>query len=638
MIPEIGSWLLALALGLSFVLCLAPWWHDEVGFTLRLLTKPITYLLSGVLLLAFFLLCYSLLQCDFSVEYVVLHANQTLPWYYRISAAWGAHEGSMLLWVVILSLWMVAFARKSSHVPLHIVAKVLGVLGFISLGFIGFLLMTSNPFARILPDVPLSGGELNPLLQDFGLIVHPPLLYMGYVGFAVPFAFAVVALLHRKIEFSWAGWTKRWALMAFSFLTVGILLGSWWAYYELGWGGWWFWDPVENASFMPWLAGAALIHSLSATEKRRIFHGWSLLLALTSFALSLLGTFLVRSGVLTSVHAFANDPERGLYILVFLGIVVGGSLGLFAWRYPSKTKSGLVTNAVSRESFLLLNNILLTSMLVVVLTGTLYPLFMDALGLGKISIGAPYFNVFFVPLGVALSLLAALGLMTRWQDKNSKNTIKKMLRYVGVAALVALGIGAAVQYFNAYLLVAITALILVVMVFIAKLRSKQPKVKRHISFWAMHLAHFGLAVVVLAVALTSLFSEEKDAFLKPGEKAYLGGFEFLYEGALFEKEANYESYTVNIRVSEGERLIAELKPQKRYYPVSRQTMTEAGIRAGLLYDVYVSMGERSGEGWSFRLHQKVAIRWVWLGALMMAFGALLALFAKNKARTRRVHR
>jgi cytochrome c-type biogenesis protein CcmF len=568
---------------------------------------------------------------DFSVAYVAHNSNSALPWYYKFSAVWGAHEGSLLLWAFILAGWTFAVAVFSRQLPEDMLARVLGVMGLISIGFLLFLIVTSNPFERLLPQVPVDGRDLNPLLQDFGLIVHPPMLYMGYVGFSVAFAFAIAALLGGRLDAAWARWSRPWTLVAWAFLGLGIALGSWWAYYELGWGGWWLWDPVENASFMPWLVGTALIHSLAVTEKRGVFKSWTVLLAIAAFSLSLLGTFLVRSGVLTSVHAFATDPERGVFILVFLLMVVGGSLTLFALRAPV-VKSQVGFGLWSRETLLLVNNLLLVVATAMILLGTLYPLLLDALSGAKLSVGPPYFNAMFVPLIGALMVTLGVGILVRWKDTPLK-WLLGMLTPVLITSVVLGGLGSLL--FGDFNWAVLAVSLLAAWVVIASIRDLLDKTRHKgllkgmrslaPSYWGMHLAHLGLAVCAIGVVLTSHQSAERDLRLAPGESLSLGGHEFVFEGAVHHEGPNFTSDKATIRVLDGDKQIATLHPEKRLYTVQQMPMTEAGIDAGFTRDLYVALGEPLGDGaWAVRVHIKPFVRWIWLGALMMGLGGVLA--------------
>ena len=633
MIPELGHFALILALCVAVVQASLP----LLGATFNkpnwiAVAWPAAQAHLLFMLIAFGCLTYAFIVHDFSVTYVANNSNSSLPLLYRISAVWGAHEGSLLLWALVLVIWTNAVLLFSRSLPANMVARVISVLGLISIGFILFMLLTSNPFDRLLP-AAVEGRDLNPLLQDPGLAIHPPMLYMGYVGFAVPFAFAVAAMLSGRLDTAWARWSRPWTNVAWMFLTLGIALGSWWAYYELGWGGWWFWDPVENASFMPWLVGTALMHSLAVTEKRSAFKAWTVLLAIFAFSLSLLGTFLVRSGVLTSVHAFATDPERGVFILIFLVIVIGGSLALYAWRAPQIRSSGQF-QLFSRETALLLNNVILVVAAASVLLGTLYPLVLDALGLGKISVGPPYFNSVFVPLTAPLAVLVGFGMMTRWKQDNF-GRLFHLLRWAMMAALI-VGIAWAAMM-PSFKIAAAVGLVLAawvvsatVVAFKARLGSK-PKLLPALrsiprGFYGMTLGHVGMAVFIVGITLTSLYSTEKDVRLAPGDSYEMGGYRFQFEGVQRFDGPNYIASAGRVTVTRDGELIKVMQPEKRIYQVQRQPMTEAAIDAGLTRDLFVALGEQLDEagGWSVRLYVKPYIRWIWLGAIIMALGGLLA--------------
>ncbi len=639
MIPEIGHFALILSLFLALCQGLLPMVGTYTGRPLwAAASRPLAQGQFLFCLISFVCLALAFLGDDFSVLYVANNSNSLLPWYYKVSAVWGAHEGSLLLWALILAGWSVAVASLSRSLPLTLLARVLSVMGLVAVGFYLFLLLTSNPFERALPFHPPDGADLNPLLQDFGLIVHPPMLYMGYVGFVVPFAFAIAALLGGRLDAAWARWTRLWTNTAWGFLTLGIALGSWWAYYELGWGGWWFWDPVENASFMPWLAGTALVHSLAVTEKRGAFRSWTLLLAIFTFSLSLLGTFLVRSGVLTSVHAFATDPTRGVFILAFLGVVVGGSLVLYGLRgHTLKSQGGF--GWLSREAFMLINNILLVIVLAIVLLGTLYPLVADVLNWGKISVGPPYFNLFFVPLMVVVAVLMAAGSLLRWK-RTDWPWLKARLWLPAVIALV-VGIIFPFVYggaFHAGAAVTMAVFTWVVAVIVRDLWSKSSHgagrwsgLRRLTgSYYGMHLAHFGLACCLLGAGLTTVYSVEADRRVEAGDVEQHGGYRFVFQGVDQVRGPNYRSDRASVAVYRNERLVTTLYPEKRRYLASNQVMTEAGIDGGLFRDLYVSLGEPlAGGAWSIRLHVKPFVRWLWLGALLMAGGGAIAMLDKR---------
>ena len=633
MIPEIGLFLCLLALALASVQVLFPTIGLLRGEAAWLaMARPAARAQFLCLLAAFATLMHAFLVNDFSLVYVAQNSNSALPWPYRMSAVWGAHEGSLLLWALILAGWTFMVTMRDRQLPADIAGVVFAVLGLVSVAFLGFMLFTSNPFARGVP-APLDGADLNPLLQDFGLIVHPPMLYMGYVGFAVPFAFAIAALVRGRLTPGWARWARPWALTAWLFLTIGIALGSWWAYYELGWGGWWFWDPVENASFMPWLVGTALIHSLAVTDKRGAFKSWTVLLAIGAFSLSLLGTFLVRSGVLTSVHAFATDPARGVFVLCILGVCVGGSLALYAWRGP-RTLAGSNFAPVSRETFLLANSLLLAVATATILLGTLYPLVLDAFNLGKISVGPPYFNLVFGLLMIPLALALGLGQFSRWRE-DSLGRLWHDLRFAAGAALVICIVLAVLvdgpSRITAAIGVALAAWIAGSTLTglwqrcagrastLAALRA-QPR-----SYVGQSLAHIGFAVTITGICLTGALTIDRHERMSPGDSIMVGKYEFRFESLHEYAGANYRADEGRFTIHRNGRLVTELHPQKRFYKVRGMPMTEAGIDAGFTRDLYVSLGEPlDGTAWSVRLHYKAFVRWIWLGALLMAGGGLLA--------------
>jgi cytochrome c-type biogenesis protein CcmF len=559
---------------------------------------------------------------DFSVKYVAENSNTELPILYKASAVWGAHEGSLLLWVFVLSLWSIAVSIFSKQIPSNLLNLILTVLGAVSFGFLLFLLYTSNPFERLMIP-PLEGRELNPLLQDFGLAVHPPMLYMGYVGLSVPFAFVISALIRGQLDSSWLRWTRPWTLISWAFLTVGIILGSWWAYYELGWGGWWFWDPVENASFMPWLVATALIHSLSVSEKRGVFRQWTVLLAIGGFSLSLLGTFLVRSGVLTSVHAFATDPTRGLFILIFLFIVIGGSLALYAWRYNLLQKNNPIS-LFSRETGLLVNNILLVTAMLSVLLGTLYPLILDTFNLGKISVGAPYFNAVFVPIMIPGVLALAVFPYVRWKT-DSLSRVFKLLKLEWVCIVLITLLAWIFITKNIFVLVAIGLFIWVanhvMVLFLQRLTAKS---KVSMSFVGMVIAHLGIAVFVLGATVTTQLGIEKDIKMSVGESHNIAGYDFVFNGVSRHENKNYRGFRGDLTVLKNHKEVVRLYPEKRQYQTG-MPMTEAAIDPSISRDLYVALGESLGGGaWSVRIYYKPLVRWIWLGGLMIAIGALFA--------------
>jgi len=632
MIGELGGFALTLALALAVVQSALPLAGAHWGRVQWMAAARPTALGQWLaLLIAFAMLTTAFLQNDFSLAYVAQNSNTALPWYYRVTAVWGAHEGSLLLWAVVLGGWTVAVGAWSRHLPEVFVARVLGVMGLVSAGFLAFTLFTSNPFARLVP-APAEGRDLNPLLQDPGMIIHPPMLYMGYVGFSVAFAFAIAALLGGRLDAAWARWSRPWTTAAWVFLTLGIAIGSWWAYYELGWGGWWFWDPVENASFMPWLTGTALIHSLAVTEKRGAFRSWTVLLAIITFSLSLLGTFLVRSGVLTSVHSFASDPARGAFILALLLLVVGGSLALYAWRAPRFATGGSF-GLVSRETALLLNNALLSVAAATVLIGTLYPLALDALGLGKVSVGPPYFNTVFVSLMLPLLAVVGLGSLVRWK----RHAPGALMRSLWPAAAVALTAGVLWTWWGAGIPpLAALGIGLSVWIGWTSLQTVVERVRgrRHPwhalratprGIWGMALAHLGLAVFTAGVTVVSTLDFERDVSVAPGETVTAGGYSWTLRDVTRVQGPNYEADRGEVVVRRDGELVTTLHPEKRVYRVQRNPMTEAGIDAGVMRDLFVALGEARADGsWTLRIQHKPLIRWIWLGTLLMALGGTLA--------------
>jgi len=633
-IPEIGHFSLILALLVAVVLGSFPIIGASRGNTVWMgLAKPLVRVQFLLIAFSFACLAYAFAANDFSVVYVANNSNSALPLEFRIAAVWGGHEGSLLLWALILSVWTVAVSLFSKHIPDDMRARILGVMGLISVGFLLFMLFASNPFERLLP-AAIDGRDLNPLLQDPGMIFHPPMLYMGYVGFSVAFAFAIAALLGGQLDAAWARWSRPWTTLAWVFLTVGIMLGSNWAYYELGWGGWWFWDAVENASFLPWLVGTALIHSLAVTEKRGSFKAWTVLLAICAFSLSLLGTFLVRSGVITSVHAFASDPSRGVFILAFLVVVIGGSLALFAWRAPIMGRGGKF-DVVSRESFLLANNVLLAVAALSVLLGTLYPLFLDALNFGKISVGPPYFDAVFAPLMAPALFLMGVGPIARWKDASLPELAMRLRWAFGISIATAIilplilgnltpmiGFG----LFLAFWIFATSA----EMVHQRLRKSEQPLIARiksnSRSWWGMVIAHLGIAVFTLGVTIVKGFESEIAVKMFPGDVAHLAGYDFTFDGVKNSQGPNYESSLGQVHVTKNGVLRTILEPEKRLYTVTNMPMSEAGISPHFIHDLYVSLGEPLEDGaWSIRIYYKPMVEWVWGGCLMMAFGGLLAL-------------
>ena len=642
MIPELGHFSLIVALFLATTLGVLPILGAARNNSVLMgVARPLAYgqmLLIGV---AFATLANAFLSNDFSVLYVAQHSNSQLPGQYRFAAIWGGHEGSLLLWAFFLSVWTAAVAAFSKHLPEEMVARVLGVMGMISVGFLLFMLFTSSPFERLLP-AAADGRDLNPLLQDPGLVIHPPMLYMGYVGFSVAFAFAISALLGGKLDATWARWSRPWTTVAWVFMTIGIALGSGWAYYELGWGGWWFWDPVENSSFMPWLLGTALIHSLAVTEKRGAFKSWTVLLAIAAFSLSLLGTFLVRSGVLTSVHSFASDPKRGIFILSFLVLVIGASLLLFAWRAP-KVGLGGKFDMVSRESLLLSNNVLLSVASASVFIGTLYPLFMDALGYGKLSVGAPYFEAVFVPLMVPMVFLMGLGPLARWKKMSVPDLARRVRWAFGSALVLAVLLPLLMGKFlslesNKWSPMIVLGLLMafwVIATLVVSLRQRwagqgrfmQRVRAQSLSYYGMQVAHLGVALFIIGVTLVKGYETERDLRMNVGDTVVAGGYEFRFNGVTESQGPNYVAGVGHVSVSRDGHLVTELEPEKRQYNVSGMPLTEAAITTGVFRDLYVSLGEPIPEAegaWAVRVYIKPFIDWIWAGCLLMGLGGILA--------------
>ncbi len=635
MIPELGQVALIVALILAVVQSVFPLIGAQTGNRAWMaLARPAA---QGQLLfvaIAYVCLTAVFLNHDFSVLYAAQHSNTKLPTIYLISGVWGAHEGSLLLWSLILAVWTGAVTLFSGRLPREMSARVIGVMGLVSIGFLLFMLFTSNPFERLVP-AAAEGRDLNPLLQDPGLAIHPPMLYMGYVGFAVAFAFAIAAMLGGRLDSAWARWSRPWTHVAWLFLTLGIALGSWWAYYELGWGGWWFWDPVENASFMPWLVGTALMHSLAVTEKRGAFKAWTVLLAIFAFSLSLLGTFLVRSGVLTSVHSFAADPSRGVFILAFLVMVIGGSLLLFALR-AADVKSDVRFELLSRETGLLVNNWLLIAFATTVLLGTLAPIINDffiEIGLtrDKLSVGFPFYNFMFAVLMVPLALALGVGSILRWK----RDSEQRLIRYLRLPAAVALlaGLLFPLLFLPEFKWQAALGMVLAFWIALVTAKNLQSLMSEGRGFrgvprsqWGMSVAHIGVAVFTVGVSLTSLYSTEKDIKLAPGESYTLEDYEFTFQGVNAHQGPNYRADRGHLIVRQGDRQIADMWPEKRIYHAQPQPMTEAAIDAGLTRDLFVALGEPLGsEGaWALRVYHKPFIRWIWLGCIFMGLGGLLA--------------
>ncbi len=645
MIPEIGHFSLWLALGIALVMGAVPLAGAQIGRAdWMALARPLAYAMFFCVALAFGCLVSAFVNHDFSVAYVVSNSNTALPLQYRVAGVWGGHEGSLLLWVLMLALWTVAVALFSRHLPVPVTARILAVMGLVAVGFLLFMLLTSNPFDRLFP-AALEGRDLNPLLQDPGMVIHPPMLYMGYVGFSVAFAFAIAALIGGNLDVQWARWTRPWTTVAWVFLTIGIALGSSWAYYELGWGGWWFWDPVENASLMPWLLGTALIHSLAVTEKRNSFKSWTVLLAILAFSFSLLGTFLVRSGVLSSVHAFATDPTRGQFILAFLAVVVGGSFALYAWRAPD-VGIGKRFGVWSKESSLLANNVLLLVAALAVMLGTLYPLVLDAMGLGKISVGPPYFDAVFVWLMAPAVFLMGIGPLARWKDAQLPALALRLRWAAGVAVLAALLTGWLAGEVRP---VSTLGLVMAFWIMGSVATDLWGRVHPHGTDWAlagarlrqlpralagMMLAHLGIAVFCIGVVMVKTYEIESDVKMAVGDTTTVRGYTFRFDGIKELQGPNYVAAQGQMHVSKDGHLVAELRPEKRIYRVQQNPMTEAAIDSGLTRDLYVSLGEAvDGGAWIVRVYVKPFIDWIWGGCLLMALGGLLAISDRRYRRS-----
>ena len=637
MIIELGQLALLFALGAAIVLSIVPLVGAIKGWQRWMaLARPMAIVEFVFVTISFLALTYAFVANDFTVTYVASNSNSALPWYYRVSAVWGGHEGSLLLWILMLGGWTAAVAVFSKALPLDSVARVLAIMGMVAVGFLGFIEFTSNPFERLLPIYPVDGRDLNPLLQDIGMIFHPPALYMGYVGFSVAFAFALSGLMVGRFDSAWARWSRPWTQAAWISLTIGIALGSWWAYYELGWGSWWFWDPVENASFMPWLAGTALLHSLAVSEKRGAFKIWTVLLALAAFSLSLLGTFLVRSGVLVSVHAFASDPSRGLFILAFLFIVVGGSLGLFAWRGPLIKGKGKF-ELISRETFLLANNLFLVTATLVVLVGTIWPLIHKELDWGSISVGPPFFNLLFTILTVPFAIMLGIGPLLRWR-KHAANDLAKPLIICMLLAAVCTAVALLLQ--GAVHLYSIIGLFIAFWIALTSgyaMMSYRHNVswlanltQQSRSQWAMALGHIGFAITIVGITMVSNYSIEKDVRMQPGDSKVVNGYTFTFESLDRSKGPNYIANVGRFNVTYKGEPVAQLNAEKRHYQVQRNMMTEAAIDAGMTRDVFIALGEPLGDGaWAVRLHLKPFVRWIWLGAIVMSVGGIIAMLDRR---------
>lgn len=644
MIPEIGNVSLIIALMLSILLAIYPLWGAQTNNEKLMLTaRPLTYGLFLFTAIAYACLTHAFVTDDFSVNYVAQNSNSLLPIYYKVTAVWGGHEGSFLLWVLIFAIWTLAVGVFSKGIPLQMLARVLAVLGMVSIGFYLFMLLTSNPFDSMLPFFPVDGRDLNPLLQDFGMIIHPPMLYMGYVGFSVAFAFAIAALIGGQLDSTWARWSRPWTIAAWAFLTVGIALGSWWAYYELGWGGWWFWDPVENASFMPWLAGTALMHSLAVTEKRKLFKSWTVFLAISAFSLSLLGTFLVRSGVLVSVHSFASDPSRGLFILGLLVLVIGGSLLLYAVR-ASQLKSSGQYELFSREMMLMGNNVLLVAATIVVLLGTLFPLIHKEIGLGTISIGAPFFNQMFTLLVVPFVFFMAVGPLSRWKKQKAVDLRNQLL----AAFVLSLSAALLVNYsYDEPTYMGVLGMLISFWVLIATILEVKQRVdadskhssgrstieslkKLTASHWGMILGHVGFAVCLIGITLVSNYESERDVRARAGDTITIADYQVKFNGVKEIQGPNYSADKGIFDVYKNGDLVSHLEPEKRFYPVQQTTMTEAGIHTTITRDLFVALGEPLGEdSWAIRLYYKPFVVWIWGGSFIMCLGGIFSICDKR---------
>ena len=628
MLPELGHLALIIALIISACLGLLPFFEKFIDasalanhFTSRL-AKRWTFGLFFLTAIAYLTLTQAFLTDDFSVLYVASNSSISLPWWYKLCAVWGAHEGSILLWVSVLSTWMVAVALFNKNLPPIITTRVLAILSWIAFGFLLFILTTSDPFQRLLSEIPTNGRDLNPLLQDIGFLFHPPVLYMGYVGFSVPFALALAALWSGRLDAKWAAWSRPWTLIAWCFLTMGITLGSWWAYRELGWGGWWFWDPVENASFMPWLVGTALLHSLLVTQKRNAFKAWTALLAIVAFSLSLLGTFLVRSGVLTSVHAFAVDPSRGLFMLIFLLVVMLIALTLYIWRasslHTNHLRSGEGFSLLSRETFLMLNNVMLACIMFTILLGTLYPLLIEALNMGKLSVGAPYFNKVFSALMIPLLFLMGLGPLSFWQSM-PLSALTERTRYAFLFSLT-LGLLLPWLLFKTFHAGAALGIFLSLWIIISSTITQYRK-----PHWGMFFAHVGVAISLAGIVVSSSYSIERTLLMSPGSHAKIGGYTIVFEKIKPLNGPNYEGIRGVFTVESKGKEIAQIKPEKRYYPIQQTVMTDAAIDAGIFRDIYIALGEKvKSSTWIVRVYYKPLIRWIWAGGFLILLGGICA--------------
>lgn len=642
MLAELGNFSLVIALVMAVILSICPMWGAyRDNSQMMAMAKPLAigmFLFTGF---SYFCLTYAFVTDDFSLAYVANTSSLSLPIQYKYTGVWGGHEGSFLLWVMIFSTWTVAVALFSKGIPTKMVARVLAILGAIGIGFYLFMLMTSNPFDRLLPFYPIDGKDLNPLLQDFGMIIHPPMLYMGYVGFSVAFAFAIAALISGQLDSTWARWSRPWTIAAWAFLTVGLALGSWWAYYELGWGGWWFWDPSENAAFMPWLAGTALMHSLAVTEKRKVFKSWTVFLAISAFSLSLLGTFLIRSGVLVSVHAFASDPSRGLFILGLLAVIIGGSLFLYALR-ASQVKSDGRYSLVSREVLLMGNNVFLTAATIVVLLGTLFPLVHKEIGMGSISIGAPFFDQMFTYLIVPFVLFMGIGPLSRWKNQAPQALYKQLLIAFGLSLTAAILIN--LNYSEPSYMAAL-GLVMSFWIVITTVMEIQQRIRPAVeagtaqwtalrtltrSHWGMVLGHLGFAVALIGIALVSAYEVERNVRMNVGDSVTIHDYKFVFKGVEAHQGPNYSADLAKSDVFYQGEKVTTLSAEKRFYPVQQTVMTEAGIDSGFTRDLFMALGEQLKNGdWSVRIYVKPFIDWIWAGAFIMALGGVFSISDKR---------
>jgi len=634
MIPELGNFALILALCFSLIqgvssLC-AYRKNNAIYFQLGT-----TAILGQFGFLAFAMLCLiiSFLNNDMTVMYVQEHSHQLLPFVYRVGAAWGGHEGSLLLWCLILSAWTVAFVIfGATQLPKTSSAKIVMMLGFISAGFITFLFFTSDPFRRVFPNAPIIGDDLTPILQDPGLIFHPPMLYLGYVGFAIAFAFAICALIEGKLDKAWVQACRPWVILPWSFLSCGIVLGSWWAYRELGWGGWWFWDPVENASLLPWLSATALLHALIVSEKRDVFKGWTLLLAIVTFALSLLGTFLVRSGVLVSVHAFASDPTRGLFLLCYLTVIIGGAFIFYGCRIKHFYQPPNF-ELFSRETFLLFNSVVMLTAVATITIGTLYPIILDALNLGKISVGEPYFNTVFLPIIIPVLLLMGFAPHVSW-GQQSFIKLWKRLRFTFLACLALGFIGPWAFGFTFYWLTGLGVsfgiwIILATCQYMWQLWKSRKKIE--VQHWSMIVAHLGIAVLALGITLNKSYSEERQVKMLLGETITLAGYQFTFKKMEDTNGSNYQSVTATFAVQKNNHSPQLLSAQQRIYRSHDQTLSKPGILVNVWRDLYLALGSSLPDGgWSVRIYYKPFVRWIWFGGLMLLLGGLLSLLSLQK--------